>query len=89
MNNISARFHKKDPVEKNGYTYLGVASCLIDESFVIHGIRVHKKDNKIILDMPSRKINDKWVNICHPISKEAREQIEKAVTKAYEEALGD
>ena len=70
---------------EDGEAFLGSASVVLDDDFVIYGIRVYDKGGKRYILFPSRKVKDKWVNICHPINKECRKKIEEAIFKAFDE----
>lgn len=71
-----------------------IADATIDDSFAIHGIKVIDGEKGTFMSMP----NDKWTNkdgetkytdIVHPISAEARAQLFKAVSEAYEAKLAE
>jgi stage V sporulation protein G len=64
-----------------------VASITIQNAFVIHDIKIIKARERTFLGFPSRKLEDEFVDIAHPISKEARDLVETAVFDAYERAL--
>jgi len=64
-----------------------VASVTIDGEFVIHDVRVVEGHNGLFVAMPSRKTPDgEFRDIAHPITSEARERIQSAVLKAFDEA---
>jgi DNA-binding cell septation regulator SpoVG len=42
-------------------------------------------DTQMFVAMPNEKINDKYKDICHPISNEARQKIIDVVMEAYEQ----
>jgi len=53
--------------------------------FVVHGVKVIDTGKKIFVAMPSRRTADKkYLDICHPISNEARKVIMDAVLAEYE-----
>jgi stage V sporulation protein G len=65
-----------------------VVSITFDDSFVVHDIKVVEGNNGLFVAMPSRKMPDgEYRDIAHPISSDAREVIQSAVLKAYEEAI--
>lgn len=65
-----------------------VASLVIDDCFVVKNVRVIEGKNGLFVSMPSRKNADgKYSDICFPIVSEVREQIEKIVLDAYQEAF--
>lgn len=66
----------------------GIVSVTLDDQFVIHDIKVIQGQNGYFIAMPSRKTADgEFKDICHPIKASVRSQIEKAVLKAFDEAL--
>lgn len=65
-----------------------IVSVTFDEQFVVHDIKVIEGQNGLFIAMPSRKTPDgEFKDIAHPINTDARETIQKAILKAYEEAL--
>ncbi|OQX87868.1 hypothetical protein B6D60_03100 [candidate division KSB1 bacterium 4484_87] len=59
-----------------------------DDQFVVRGLKVIKSANGFFISMPSRKMPDgTFRDIAHPITKEFREFIEKAILKKYNETL--
>ena len=65
------------------------ASLTIGGAFAIHGIKVINGQNGEFVSMPSYKKGDAYKDIFHPVSKDAREQINNAVMEAYEQKLGE
>lgn len=62
----------------------GIATITIDDSFVIHDIKIMQGDKGIFVAMPSRKLpNGEYKDIAHPINTEVREIIQKAVLNEY------
>jgi len=65
-----------------------VVSVTFDDAFVVHDVKVVEGMNGIFVAMPSRKTPEgEFRDIAHPISAAAREVIQAAVLKAYEEAI--
>lgn len=65
-----------------------VASITIDNAFAIHELRILDGREGIYVAMPSREVPDgSYKDIAHPISAEARTQVEKVIIEAYEKAL--
>jgi len=64
-----------------------VATITFDECFVIHELRLIEGQNGLFVAMPSKKNNrGEFRDVCHPITKELREEIESIVIEAYNEA---
>ncbi|MDZ4169309.1 MAG: septation regulator SpoVG [Coriobacteriia bacterium] len=71
------------PVDMN--KVVAIASIVIDDCFVIHDLRVVNGDKGLFVAMPSRKLpNGEFRDICHPISTEARSDIQSAVLSEFE-----
>ena len=65
-----------------------VVSVTFDDAFVVHDVKVVEGMNGIFVAMPSRKTPEgEYRDIAHPISAAAREVIQTAVLKAYQEAI--
>lgn len=63
----------------------GIASITIDDSFVVHDIKIIENERGLYVAMPSRRLpSGEFKDIAHPISSEAREVIQKAVINEYE-----
>ena len=65
----------------------GFATVTINEEFVIKGLRIIEGEKGPLISMPSRKVGENYEDICFPITAEAREKINTAVIKAYEQKL--
>lgn len=62
-----------------------IASIVLDDSFVIHDLRVVNGDKGMFVAMPSRKLpNGEFRDICHPINMESRNAIQRAVLEQFE-----
>ncbi len=65
-----------------------IVSVTLDDAFVIHDVKVIEGQNGLFVAMPSRKMPDgEFRDIAHPICSSARETIQAAVLKAYDEAI--
>lgn len=63
----------------------GIASITIDDSFVVHDIKILESEKGLFVAMPSRRTPaGEFKNIAHPINAETREIIQKAVLNEYE-----
>ncbi len=66
-----------------------IASVVFDEQFVVHDLRVVNGDKGLFVAMPSRKLpNGEFRDICHPISAEARADIERSVLQQFDDDGG-
>lgn len=61
-----------------------VASVTFDGQLAIHDIKLISAKDKYFIVMPSRKVSDgTFRDICHPINKSFREELEAAIVAAY------
>ena len=64
------------------------ASLNFEEAFVVGGLRVVEGSKGLFVSMPQQKTkdkdgNDKYSDLCYPLSKKAREYIEDLILKEY------
>lgn len=65
-----------------------IVSVTFDNAFVVHDVKIVEGTNGLFVAMPSRKTPEgEFRDIAHPISANAREVIQSAVLKAYQEAI--
>lgn len=58
----------------------------LDESLVIHGLKLIEGEQGLFVAMPSKKMfNNEYKDIVHPISSELRTHITEVVIKTYNE----
>ena len=70
---------------ENNIRVKGIASITIDDSFVVHDIKILESEKGLFVSMPSRRTPaGEFKDIAHPINSEARELIQKAVLNEYE-----
>ena len=63
----------------------GIASITIDDSFVVHDIKILESEKGLFVAMPSRRLpSGEFKDIAHPINAETRELIQKAILSEYE-----
>lgn len=61
------------------------AAITLDSEFAVHGIKVMENEKGLWVSMPARKdASGEFRDIFHPVTKEAREKIIKAVLDAYQ-----
>ncbi len=61
-----------------------LVSLTIDSEIAIHDIKVIEGPNRLFVAMPSRRDeNGEFRDICHPITLEARKQLESVVLNTY------
>lgn len=78
----SVKIHKV--IDDPKTALVGIASVVIDDSLLIHNVRVLKIPEKMFVAMPNQKVDDGvYKDIVHPINAEARSIIENAVISAY------
>ncbi len=63
------------------------AAVTLDGEFAVHGLKVMENEKGLWVSMPARKdAKGEYQDVFHPITKEARERIIKAVLEAYQKA---
>ena len=66
------------------------ASLTIGGAFAVHGIKVTRSQSKgDFVSMPSYKKGEEYKDIFHAVTKEARDAMNDAVMKAYEQKLAE
>lgn len=64
------------------------ASINLNECFAIRNVKVVDSTKGLFIAMPSYKAgNGEYKDICFPVTKEFREQLNRAVIEAYQQAL--
>ena len=72
--------------EKENGRLRGIASIVINESFVVNDIKIVEGDNGLFIGMPNKRTNTgRFKDVAHPINQEARDIIQKAILSKYEE----
>lgn len=74
-------------VDYEGSKTKAFASVNIGGAFAIHGLRVMDSEKGLFVSMPSRKDGENYREVFHPVSSEAREELNKKVLEAYEQKL--
>lgn len=60
------------------------ASIVIDQAFVVRGLKIIEGKNGLFVAMPSRKRKDgDYQDMVHPVNAEARRQLETVVLDEY------
>ncbi|MCY1565767.1 septation regulator SpoVG [Staphylococcus pettenkoferi] len=63
-----------------------LVSVTLDESFVVHDLRVIEGNSGLFVAMPSKRTPDgEFRDIAHPINSDMRQEIQDAVMKVYDE----
>ncbi|MEZ4650420.1 MAG: SpoVG family protein [Candidatus Eisenbacteria bacterium] len=66
-----------------------LVNVVVDGALVIRGIKVIEGPDRLFLAWPSRPREDgRYEDVVHPVTMEARTQIEEAVLAAYDESGG-
>lgn len=78
-------------VDYEGSKVKAFASANIGGAFAIHGIRVMDSDKGLYVSMPSRSYQKdgktEYTDVFHPVTSEARTELNNAVMEAYEQKL--
>ncbi len=81
MKITSVKVHK---IASDNSKMKGIATVVLDDCFVIRGIKIIQGEDKLFLSMPSRKVSEgEYQDIVHPINQETRAQFEEAIFEAY------
>lgn len=85
---ITAKIHEVFSNEKSNVK--ATASAAFGGQFAVHGFTVMNGKNGLFVNMPS-KMNDEgeYVSTFHPITKDARTQLNNTILDAYEQALAE
>ncbi len=67
-----------------------LVSVTIDDDFAVHDIKVIEGPQRVFVAMPSRKEDGgSFRDVVHPITKDARDQMEKTILDHYYMALDE
>ncbi|AFV13000.1 stage V sporulation protein G [Thermacetogenium phaeum DSM 12270] len=73
-------------VGQDGSKMKAVCSVTFDNVFVVHDIKVVEGERGLFVAMPSRRTPaGEFRDIAHPITSDARQTIQEAILKAYQE----
>jgi len=77
------RMHK---LEDSG-SLKAYADITLNDTLMIKGVRIVESKNGLFMSMPQNKAkDDRWYDIVHPVTPEARESLQEQVISAYQEA---
>lgn len=66
------------------------AQVVLDDEFVVKGIKVIESDEKTFIAMPDKKDKaGRYHEVCHPINKEFREKLSDAILEKYFETADE
>lgn len=67
-----------------------IVSIILDGEFAVHDLKVIEGVERLFVAMPNRRSEDgRFQDIVHPISSDARAQIEGAILEKYREAVAE
>ena len=72
-------------IEKEGSRFLGVVNVILNDALVIENIRIIQGPEKKFIAMPSKKVNDTYIDFAHPINDETKNELVNAVISTYED----
>ncbi|HHY40445.1 MAG TPA: septation regulator SpoVG [Syntrophaceticus sp.] len=73
-------------VNQDGSRMKAVCSVTFDDVFVVHDIKVVEGEKGLFIAMPSKRTPaGEFRDIAHPITSEARQVIQDAILKKYQE----
>lgn len=74
-------------VDYEGSKTKAFASVNIGDAFAVHGIKIIEGEKGVFVSMPQRKEGEDYKDVFHPITAEAREEMNKQILDAYEQKL--
>ena len=74
-------------VDYEGSKTKAFASVNIGDAFAVHGIKIVEGEKGLFVSMPQRKDGGDYTDVFHPITAEAREELNKQIMDAYEQKL--
>jgi stage V sporulation protein G len=81
MKITSVNVHKYNKVDSK---MLGVASVVLDDCFIIRGLKIIEGDNKLFVSMPRRQTPDgEFHDIVHPLNQETRAMFEETILEEF------
>ena len=89
MNITNIKIYRNENRESRAKAFV---SFTIDDSFAVTGVSIVEGKFGLFLSMPSRKdekSENGYRDICYPVSKEARKELEEKILKEYEEKKED
>ena len=82
------KFEARDTSLVGGEKLKAYVSLLIDDCFLIKGIKIIYGSNGRFASMPSRRTKKgEYADICFPITREARLEVERVSLEAYDKKL--
>lgn len=73
----------------DGERLKALVSVTLDGDFAVHDIKIIQGAGRLFVAMPSRRDETgSFRDIVHPITKEARGELERAIMERYEQAAG-
>jgi len=83
ITNVKIHLRPADPLK-------AFANIVIDDVFIVKNIKIIEGKNGLFIAMPSQKgKNGEFRDVAHPLNTETRNEIEKLILDAYNEALKD
>lgn len=56
---------------------------VINDNFVVHDARIIEGNIGLFVAMPSRKTTNGFKDVCHPITQELRQEIDRIILEEY------
>jgi stage V sporulation protein G len=65
-----------------------IVSIIVDGDFAVHDLKIIEGVERLFIAMPNRRSDDgRFQDIVHPITSEAREQIETVILEKYSQVI--
>ncbi|PKM80997.1 MAG: transcriptional regulator [Firmicutes bacterium HGW-Firmicutes-14] len=63
------------------------ASITIDDSLVVHDIKIIEGKNGLFISMPSKKVGERYIDISHPVTAHSRSVLVDSLLEEYQRQL--
>lgn len=75
--------------ESKSDKYVASGSITLDECFVVSGLVLRNGKNGPFVSMPSKKVGEEYKDICFPVTKQFRQELQDAVINEWNNRAGD
>lgn len=72
-------------VDREGSRVKGYATVVINDALMIHNIRIIEGEERMLIAMPSRKVNnERYEDVVHPLNAETRKLFEDKIFEEFD-----
>lgn len=80
MNITKINIFKNDDESSKVKAYVNI---VLNDCFAVKDIKIIEGEQRLFVSMPSKKIDNGYMDIAHPINQDTREMIENKILSAY------